>query len=113
LWWLADAPALSATAREQIATEEQVFVSSASVWEIAIKKALGKLAAPDELLDAIRADGFVELAISWAHAQRAGGLPPHHRDPFDRMLVAQAAVEDLVLVTADPAISPYGVKTVW
>ena len=88
-------------------------MSAVSVWEIGIKRALGKLAAPDELLNAIRADGFIELAISWAHAERAGSLAPHHRDPFDRMLVAQAELEQLALVTADAAIAPYDVTTVW
>ena len=91
--------------------ETAVFVSAASIWEIAIKRALGRLRFPLEELDTIMArTGFDPLPITAAHGIAAGGLPRHHADPFDRMLVAQAGLEDLVLVSDDRAFSPYGVR---
>ena len=86
---------------------------SASVWEISIKKALGKLRAPDNLAAIIEDEGLQHLSIRFSHAERAGALPPIHRDPFDRMLVAQCKVEGLTLVTGDPTIPRYKVKTLW
>jgi PIN domain nuclease of toxin-antitoxin system len=88
-----------------------VVVSAASVWETAIKQALGKLDAPEPLGEAALAEGFEPLSVTFNHAERAGGLPPHHRDPFDRMLIAQAQLEDLTIVTGDPAFGPYDVET--
>ncbi len=85
------------------------IVSAASIWEIAIKRSLGKLEAPDEILEAVRAAGFETLDITPEHAERAGTLPPHHRDPFDRMLVAQALLEGCTLLTRDEALAAYGV----
>lgn len=108
LWWLADAAALGATAREAIARSE-VLVSAASAWEIAIKRALGKLHAPAELAEALAANGFLALPVTVDHALGAGALPRHHGDPFDRMLVAQARAENLTIVTADPRLSSYEV----
>jgi PIN domain nuclease of toxin-antitoxin system len=87
----------------------EVLVSAASIWEIAIKRALGKLSAPDDLLETISEEGFIFLAVTPWHAWRAGDLPPHHRDPFDRLLAAQALVEGIPLLTADPRFAPYGV----
>lgn len=111
LWWLADEE-LSAPARAAIADPDRlVAVSAATVWEISIKRQLGKLEAPNDLLDAIAASGFEPLDITIGHADAAGALPPHHRDPFDRMLVAQARAEGLAIVTRDPAIEAYGVDT--
>lgn len=113
LWWLADDAGLSSAARRAIAEPSAiVHVSAASLWEIAIKRALGKLEveSPD-LAAEIPANGFVELPITGRHALAAGALPRHHDDPFDRMLVAQALSEDLVLVTRDPAVDFYGVPT--
>lgn len=112
LWWLADDPALSRAAAQVIASEPLVFVSAASAWEIAIKRALGKLEAPDDLEAAVDASGFVELPIRFDHAVLAGALPRHHDDPFDRMLVAQARCESLTLVTADPRLARYRVAVV-
>ena len=80
-------------------------MSVASVWEISIKRSTGKLDAPDDLVSQIEGTRFVRLPITFEHADRAGRLPLHHRDPFDRMLVAQAQVEDLVMVTRDRDIS--------
>jgi PIN domain nuclease of toxin-antitoxin system len=87
-----------------------ILVSAASVWEITIKRALGKLEAPESIVDAIRDAGFETLDITPDHAERAGGLPPHHRDPFDRMLVAQAVAEQCTLVTRDDALQDYDVE---
>jgi PIN domain nuclease of toxin-antitoxin system len=80
------------------------------MWEISIKRSLGKLKAPEDLLSTIEASGFRELPVTFVHADQAGGLPPHHRDPFDRMLVAQAQVEGLTIVTHDSVIAKYGVR---
>ena len=112
LWWLADAPSLGQHTRQILAdARHEVHVSAASGWEISIKKALGKLEAPDDLETIIEEEGFQLLPISFFHGEQAGALPPHHADPFDRMLVAQAQAEGLVLVTADTAIPRYGVRT--
>lgn len=110
LWWLADDPALPGAAGEAIAdADADVLVSAASAWEIAIKQAAGRLEAPDDLLGALEANAFDTLAITPEHALGAGALPPHHTDPFDRMLVAQAAAERLTLVTVDPRFRAYEV----
>jgi PIN domain nuclease of toxin-antitoxin system len=87
-----------------------VLVSAASVWEIAIKRALGKLEAPESVVGAIRDAGFETLDITPDHAERAGGLPPHHRDPFDRILVAQALAEGCTLLTRDDTLQDYDVE---
>lgn len=109
LWWLADDPALSKQARQLIANEPEVFASAASAWEIAIKRALGKLEAPEDLPAVLAAGGIGRLPIEFEHAAIAGALPRHHDDPFDRMLVAQAQHEGLTLLTNDTRISRYGV----
>ena len=92
-------------------TQNQVFVSVASIWEIAIKRATGKLRFPAGIEAAIERMGFDLLPISAAHAEFAGGLPRHHNDPFDRMLIAQAMLEDLTFGTRDRRISAYTVAT--
>ena len=112
LWALEDSRALSVDARRSIAdTRNEVFVSAVSIWEMEIKRSLGKLRAPDNLADTVQEAGFAALPITLAHAEQAGMLPPHHRDPFDRMLVAQALAEGLVVVTDDALIPKYGVRT--
>lgn len=88
---------------------DEVFVSAASIWEIEIKRALGRLRAPDDLIQKVDASGFARLAVDFEHALEAGNLPPIHRDPFDRMLVAQARLERLTLATADEDIERYDV----
>ena len=109
LWWLAD-EGLTDQARDAIADPANlIMVSAASAWEISIKKALGKLAAPDDLEDQIYEGGFNALPISIAHAIAAGQLPRHHEDPFDRMLIAQAFAEGLTVVTRDKRFEDYGV----
>jgi PIN domain nuclease of toxin-antitoxin system len=108
LWWL-DGSHLSEAVAARIADpSELVLVSAASIWEAAIKAALGKLDTPESLATAVGAEGFEPLPITFHHAGQAGALPPHHRDPFDRMLIAQAQIEGLTLVTHDPAFDPYG-----
>jgi len=114
LWWLTDDPRLSEKAREALADPaNDVLVSTASVWEIAIKRALGKLSAPDDLPDHIVAQGFSWLPVGAEHAWHVRDLPPHHRDPFDRLLVAQALSERLPIVSADARFGAYGVETRW
>ncbi len=109
LWWLAD-EGLAARARDAIADPaNMVVVSAASAWEISIKKALGKLTAPDDLARQVDVGGFTPLAISIAHGIAAGQLPRHHDDPFDRMLIAQAVEEGLTIVTRDKRFEDYGV----
>jgi PIN domain nuclease of toxin-antitoxin system len=118
IWWLAGDPRLSIRLREHLVREdEDVFVSAASAWEIATKARLGKLATPKALLadfaGAIETLGFLPLPIHLRHGQEAGQLPGEHRDPFDRMLAAQARVEGLTLVSADPAFKTLGVTPLW
>jgi PIN domain nuclease of toxin-antitoxin system len=118
LWWWTDSPSLSSTAREVIAAPtNEIFISTASVWEIRTKQRLGKLALiPDlsvqfgELLQKSR---FAVLDIGWRHALVAGGYAADHRDPFDRMLAAQSALEALPLVTRDPVFSAFGNPCLW
>lgn len=110
LWWLAADPSLPPRAGEVIAEPDTVVVvSAASAWEIAIKKAIGRLEAPDDLPNALDANGFDALTINVSHALAAGVLPTHHADPFDRMLIAQSRIESLTLVTVDRRFSDYEV----
>jgi PIN domain nuclease of toxin-antitoxin system len=113
LWAVEDSPILGLDAREVIVDpRNQVFVSAASVWEIAIKRAQGKLSIPESVSEAVKEAGFAELPVTFFHAEQAGALPPYHRDPFDRMLVAQAQAEGLVIVTQDANIPRYGVRSI-
>ncbi len=111
LWWLADHPALPQVMRAVLADPStQALVSAATAWEIAIKRALGRLDFPVDELDIILKDnGFKPLPITTAHAVAAGALPRLHADPFDRMLVAQARCESLTLASVDPMVARYGV----
>lgn len=112
LWWLADDPLLGCKARAIIGDGTRpIFVSAASTWEIAIKKRLGKLIAPGNISQIIAEERFTGLDISLSHGEQAGALPAIHRDPFDRMLVAQALAEGLVVITADRFIPKYDVET--
>ncbi|MCV6584229.1 MAG: type II toxin-antitoxin system VapC family toxin [Marinibacterium sp.] len=111
LWALADDPRLSAAQARAIG-DGTLYLSSASLWEIGIKRALGKLQVPDGLADVALQSGCRPLPISWAHAERAAALPPHHADPFDRMLIAQAQAEGLVLLSADRKFDAYGVALI-
>jgi len=109
IWWLTDDPSLSDDIKSSLDHEPDVYVSSATVWEVAIKQSIGKLTEPTDLPERIRDSGFRELPITSEHAIVAGRLPLIHRDPFDRMLVAQARCGDLTLVTRDPEIHKYDV----
>ena len=111
LWWLAD-EGLTDQARDAIADPANlVILSAASAWEISIKKALGKLSAPDDLEQQAEESGFSPLPITIAHALAAGRLPRHHDDPFDRMLIAQAFAEGLTIVTHDKRFADYKAPT--
>jgi PIN domain nuclease of toxin-antitoxin system len=108
---LTNDPKLGGGVRDALGNPEaSVFVSPASVWEIAIKQKLGKLDAPTDLEDQLRRHRFESLAITIAHAYVAGSLDRHHDDPFDRMLIAQAGAEGLTLVTRDPRFAAYEVQ---
>ena len=114
LWWRGDSDRISARAREAIENPDvPLFFSAASIWEIAIKRAQGKLSVPENLLDTMEERGFLELPVVSRHAVRAGALPAHHGDPFDRMIVAQAQTEGLTVVTSDARIAAYDVPVLW
>jgi PIN domain nuclease of toxin-antitoxin system len=117
LWWLAGDTRLSEHARAAIQKARVVHVSAVSTWEIAIKTQLGKLPGGElllaELPHTLEAQGFTELVIGGRDAHMAGLLPRHHRDPFDRMLVAQSLRLGLPLVSNDPLLMPYGVTLIW
>jgi PIN domain nuclease of toxin-antitoxin system len=109
LWWLEGSPRLSAQAGETIRDPENtVFVSAVSLWEIWLKQSLGKLRLPADFTERLAAESFESLPLMAAHTRQVALLPWRHRDPFDRMLVAQAQVEKLVLLTADEALAAYG-----
>lgn len=112
LWWLTDVARLPDPTRAAIASpHNEVFVSAVTGWEIAVKKARGKLTAPDNLSAMIAEKGFQHLHLTFHHAEQAGALPMHHRDPFDRFLIAQAQTEGLTLITRDARIRRYGIPT--
>ncbi len=109
LWWLTDSLELGVDAREAIATAAHVAVSVVTPWELGIKQAKGKLRMDPGLAEQLESEGFERLAISKEHVDVAVALPDHHRDPFDRMLIAQAVAERLTLVSADRAFDGYEV----
>jgi PIN domain nuclease of toxin-antitoxin system len=109
LWWHADDRHLRAAARRAIGGAAEVWVSAASAWEVAIKSAIGRLRSPGPFADAVAASGFRELPVTFRHAAGAGALPGHHRDPFDRIIIAQAQIEGLTLVSHDDVFAGYGV----
>jgi len=110
LWWLADDPNLPPRARATIAdSATSVLVSAATVWELAIKRAAGRLETPDHLLEVLQANKFESLPIASAHALKAAALPHHHADPFDRMLIAQAQHEGLTLASVDRRFGAYDI----
>jgi PIN domain nuclease of toxin-antitoxin system len=110
LWWLSDDVHLPRLARERLrAGDAACFVSAATLWEIGIKRALGKLDVPQGFATVIAEEGFHGLTVSLGHAESATQLPPHHRDPFDRMLIAQAQTEGLTIMTVDRTFALYDV----
>lgn len=118
LWWLSADASLTVRAREAIGDEDNaVYVSAASAWEIATKARIGKLPGVESLAQDFAAEieqhGFLPLSISVEHGQRAGNLPGPHKDPFDRMLIAQAQAENLVLVSNEAIFDQYGISRMW
>lgn len=112
LWWLADQP-LSGLATAALSDpQNDVFVSPATIWELEIKVALGELTVDGDLVDAVEASGFDWLPISAEHARNAARLPPHHRDPFDRMLIAQALAAGCTVVSRDSVFQQYAVSLI-
>lgn len=114
LWWLADDERLSFQAKKLLTDPTAVvFVSAACIWEIEIKRSLKKLRIPKNWIPSLKTEGFEELPIYIEHAELAASLPYHHRDPFDRMLIAQAKLEKLVLLSHDKIMSKYQVECRW
>ncbi len=113
LWWASDSRRLGREAREAIAAAEVVWVSAASGWEVVIKQGIGRLRLGDSFVSMVSGSDFDELPVTLRHTERIAGLPPHHTDPFDRMLVAQAQVEGATLVTHDRQLAAYGLSIVW
>ncbi len=118
LWWITDNPQLSSRVREIISDgNNELFLSAASGWEIAIKAQLGRLQLPDNLehfiSEQLTINAIYGLPVQMSHALHVSVLPNHHQDPFDRILVAQAQLENLAILTADPQIARYPVKVVW
>jgi PIN domain nuclease of toxin-antitoxin system len=111
IWW-DEGRSIAAEARRAIEDADAVYVSAVSAWEVAIKTALGRLQPTRTVEQATAESGFVELPVTFRHAEVVAVLPPHHRDAFDRMLVAQATVEELTLVTRDPVFARYGVGVI-
>ncbi|MEE1732038.1 type II toxin-antitoxin system VapC family toxin [Streptomyces microflavus] len=109
LWWLGDSDELSDQVKDLLDTEPSVHLSAVSAWEIAIKQSLGKLDGPDDLAERVRDSQFTSLPITAGHGVRADRLPALHRDPFDRILVAQAQIEGMTVVTRDKWIPQYDV----
>ena len=113
LWWLTDDARLGLPARVLIREPENlVFVSAATIWEIRIKQGIGKLELGAQFEEQLAREPFEHLSVTHAHAHALAGLPPHHRDPFDRILIAQALTEDLTLLTHDDAVRRYAVKSI-
>lgn len=118
LWWLRDEPDLSGTARDAISDPANTcYLSLASCWELAIKSSVGKLKLKKPIerfvSEQMQQNGFLLLNIELRHVAKVEALPFHHRDPFDRLLIAQAKTERMTLVTADPALSAYGIRCLW
>ena len=113
LWWLNNDDSLTAEHRKILSSKDNIcHISAASIWEISIKTRLGKLEIPSNYVDELTREGFVELAVSWNHCRKVSELPLVHRDPFDRLLIAQAVLEDLRLLTVDERIRKYAVYVI-
>lgn len=112
LWWKLDDSRLTDPAPESIATTDLVLVSAVSAWEVAIKAALGKLEFHEDFEQGVRESGFDRFPIGFSHAAETRNLPDHHRDPFDRMLIAQARVERLTLVSHDALFQAYDIPLI-
>ena len=114
LWWREGSTRLPAGVSDQIRDpNNEIVVSIASLWEIAIKRALGNLRFPEDFEAVMAEEEFDLLDVTYAHLRALGDLPRHHRDPFDRLLIAQSLAERIPIVTADPAFAAYAVEIVW
>lgn len=114
LWWSADDPRLGGEADRLIGeSRNEILLSAVVVWEVAIKRGLGKLDAPADFGNLVLGRGAVGLPVTLAHAAAVADLPDHHRDPFDRLLVAQAVAADATLISRDPAFARYDVAVAW
>ncbi len=112
LWWLMNSEKIGKKAKEAISDpDHQVYISAASIWEITIKKSIGKLEAPDNMTNIVIKKGFLQLPITLFHGESIRNLPKIHKDPFDRMLIIQAQQENLVIITNDSIIPQYKVNT--
>lgn len=112
LWWMEGSPRLTSEVRDAIADPRNLaYVSAVTAWEIVIKRAIGKLEIPENWSEIVVAESFRRLAVTWEHSLHVASLPDLHRDPFDRLLIAQAHVEGLVLVTGDDIVTRYDVRT--
>lgn len=109
LWWLSDSRRLNSAARKAVANSARVYVSAATVWEIAIKMALGKLEFSGNIEEQLALNNLLPLPVTVPHTLAAGALPVHHSDPFDRMLIAQAKIESLTLMTHDARLRDYDI----
>lgn len=114
LWWAEASPALSSGARGSIADPaSEVLISVAGLWELTIKASSGRLSLPDDLETMVTDQGFAVLPITFLHLKRLAGLPRLHRDPFDRMMIAQSLAEGIPIATHDRVFAGYGVQIVW
>jgi PIN domain nuclease of toxin-antitoxin system len=118
IWWANNDPALSNAARVVLANRtNEIFLSAATIWEMAIKAALGKLVLAQPVSSFVSSQiaqyQFLPLTITLDHAYQVETLPPYHNDPFDRLLIVQATLENLVILTRDPEFAQYGVSTLW
>lgn len=113
VWWMFDAKELTKHFREHIANPANlIFVSAATVWELRIKSALGKINLPNDFVSILETEKFENLSVTWRHADAVKSLPMHHHDPFDRMLIAQAQMESLALMSHDAMIAKYDVAVI-
>jgi PIN domain nuclease of toxin-antitoxin system len=114
LWWAEASPALSTAARDAITDPaNEVLISMAALWELTIKQSSGKLTLPADLEVMVTSQGFSVLSVSFVHLRRIGTLPRHHRDAFDRMMIAQALAEGIPIASGDRIFAAYGVQIVW
>jgi PIN domain nuclease of toxin-antitoxin system len=114
VWWRDGSPRLSSRVGDQISSPDNIIsVSIISLWEIAIKRALGKLRFAEDFEEVMAGEQFDPMPVTYAHLRILGDLPQHHRDPFDRLLIAQSLAERVPIVTNDRAFAAYGVQTVW
>jgi PIN domain nuclease of toxin-antitoxin system len=114
LWFLAGDERLSGAAKDHLTDDSnRVLLSAVTVWEVALKRSLGKLVVPERYLSLLLDAGVQPLPVNLEHASAVEHLPPHHRDPFDRMLIAQAGIEGAALVSRDEALRRYGVTLIW